>query len=150
MRATVIHTEASSSPTMRDRMLADHRRLEGLFTRLLDAFDANAREDTQRLWAQLESGLERHFSVEEDLVFPRFSTVDPNETKALQAEHQTLRTQLAELGVGVELKMVRAELAHQFIETLRAHASREDRLLYRWLDQHRNESHQTIAARMVS
>jgi hemerythrin-like domain-containing protein len=38
--------------------------------------------------------------------------------------------------VGVELKLVRAELAHRFIQALREHAAREDQLLYRWIDEH--------------
>ena len=126
----------TATPTMRDRLLTDHRRLELLFTHVLDAFDADAREDCQQYWAMLENGLERHFTAEERYIFPSFMKFDPAETRALREDHDIIRSKMAELGVGVELKLVRAELAHRFIEALRDHAAREDKLLYRWIDEH--------------
>lgn len=120
---------------LKQRMLADHRRLESLFTRVMDAFDANAREDTQALWTELEYGLERHFRAEEKYLFPKFSQLDATETAGLQAEHALLRRQLQDLGVGVDLKLVKADVAKGFIDMLRAHASREDAVLYRWADE---------------
>ncbi len=116
-------------------MLADHHRLEKLFTRVMDAFDANAREDTQQLWTELEQGLERHFAAEERFMFPAFEKLDATETTALRADHELIRRQLAELGVGVDLKLVRAEVARGFLALLRAHAAREDAVLYRWADE---------------
>lgn len=120
------------APDLQQRMLADHRRLEALFTRVTAAFNADAREDTQRLWHQLEDGLERHFVAEECFLFPRFATVDATELRALQAEHAMLRARVAELGVGVDLKLVRADVACGVLDALRAHAAREDAFLYRW------------------
>lgn len=117
----------------RDRLLAEHARLETLFEHLLDAFAADAREDTQAYWTELEAGLERHFAAEEQLYFPKFEQVDAAETRALRAEHDRIRRQLAELGAGVDLKLVRDDVARAFIEALRAHAKREDELLYRRL-----------------
>ena len=117
---------------LQQRLLADHRRLEQLFTKLMDAFEADAREDTQRLWTELEAGLEAHFAAEERHLFAAYGNVDATETRALSGEHALLRARLAELGVGVDLKLVRAEVAKGFIGMLRAHAAREDALLYQW------------------
>jgi hemerythrin-like domain-containing protein len=114
------------------RLLHDHLELDALFTRLMDAFQANAREDTQSLWTELERRLERHFQVEERHLFPRFEKLDATETRALREDHTRLRQRLGELGAGVDLKLVRAEVARDFIDMLRAHAKREDELLYRW------------------
>lgn len=132
-------------PDLKLRLLADHHRLEKLFTLVMDAFEADAREDTQRLWTELEHGLERHFAAEERFLFPQFDQLDPAETAALRAEHVTILRQLEELGVGVDLKLVRAEVARAFIDSLRAHATREDAVLYRWAD----ESLKTDAAQIV-
>lgn len=120
------------APDLQQRMLADHRRLEALFTKVMDAFNANAREDTQQLWHELENGLERHLLAEECFLFPRFATVDLTELRALQDDHAMIRARMAELGVGVDLKLVRAEVAQGFLDALRAHAAREDAFLYRW------------------
>jgi len=117
---------------LQQRLLADHRRLEKLFTQLMEAFDADAREDTQQLWSELERGLETHFTAEERFLFPSFGEVDAKETRELAAEHAALRSRLADLGVGVDLKCVRADVAKDFIDGIRAHAAREDALLYRW------------------
>ena len=117
---------------LKDRLLADHRRLEKLFTQLMDAFNADAREDTQSLWSELERGLETHFTAEERFLFPSFAEVDAKETRELATEHTALRSRLADLGVGVDLKCVRADVAQDFIDGIRRHAAREDALLYRW------------------
>jgi len=121
--------------TVRDQMLAEHSRLENLFARLLEAFTTDSREETQSLWTELEHGLEAHFEQEEHYLFPLFARVFPAETNALKAEHRQIRDQLATLGVGVDLKLVHVALARDFIEALRAHANREDRLLYRWAEE---------------
>lgn len=134
----------------RNRMLADHLELETLFERLKDAFSANAREDTQALWTELERRLEAHLAAEEELLFPRFREVDAAEVEALEAEHQRIRQNLEELGVGVDLKLVRASVARAFIEALEAHAAREDALLYRWADEAADEAtRRALAERLV-
>jgi hemerythrin superfamily protein len=125
---------------IRNRLLADHRELEALFEQLKDAFGANAREDTQALWTRLEQRLTRHFEAEEQLLFPRFLQVDAPEVRALEAEHRAIRTKLDELGVGVDLKLVRDDVARAFLAALEAHAAREDALLYRWADEAADEA----------
>ena len=125
---------------IRDRLLADHRELEALFEQLKDAFAANAREDTQALWRRLEDRLERHFAAEESVLLPRFAEKAPDEVAALRAEHAALRAAMAELAVGVDLKLVRDEVARAFLSALEAHAAREDALLYRWADQAADEA----------
>jgi hemerythrin len=130
-------------------LLVDHRRLEQLSVQLQAAFDADAREDTQQLWTELDRSLEAHFRVEERLLCPRFGNIDATETRALAAEHRLLREQLAELGVGVDLKLVRAEVAKGFLAMLRAHAEREDALLYRWANDALAEEAGEVAAALA-
>lgn len=117
---------------LEQRLLSDHRRLEQLCDALEEAFAADAREDTQQLWSELARGLEAHFTLEERALFPRYAHFDATETRALAGEHRLLRAQLEELGVALDLKLVRSSMAANFLAMLRAHAAREDAALYRW------------------
>lgn len=125
---------APTGPGVKEVLLADHLRLEALLEQLLEAFRSDAREDTQQLWRQLEDGLATHLTTEERWLLPGFRAVNPAEVALLQAEHVLLRRRLAELGAGVDLKAVRLPEAQAFVDALRAHARREDALLYRWAD----------------
>lgn len=127
----------------------DHHELASLFERLRDAFAADAREDTQTLWTELQRRLGAHLDAEETLLFPRFKEVDPKEVDALLAEHVRLRAQLEELGVGVDLKLVREPVAKAFLDTLDAHAKREDALLYRWADEAADEATRRALAKRL-
>jgi hemerythrin-like domain-containing protein len=114
-------------------MLGDHERLERLFDELLEALRADARDDAAKLWDDFDSGLRAHLEVEEQEMLPGFAQVDVTEAAALRSEHDTIRDRLTELGVGVDLHETRAEIVDDFRKRLRAHAEREERLLYRWV-----------------
>ena len=124
----------TASPSIRDHFLADHRRLEDLFVQVLDAFENGVREELSILWTRFESELERHMSAEERFLLPSFALEHPEEAKALVEEHAEFRRKLVELGVSVDLHIVRLVVANELIEKLRAHAHREDELLYEWGD----------------
>jgi len=111
----------------------EHARIERLFIQLVDAFRADAREDTQALWKVLEDTIAAHFAVEERHVLPVFMRDDEDEARALRAQHDEIRKGLAELGVAVQLHCLRDALAERFIAALREHAHREDVLMDQWL-----------------
>lgn len=119
---------------LRGELIRDHARLDHLFGELRAAFDADAREDAARLWAELDRGLTAHLDFEERHVLPAFRAVDPSEVEGLLREHDLIRHRLTELGIGVDLHSVRAEIVADFVALLRAHAHREDELLYRWAE----------------
>jgi hypothetical protein len=119
---------------LRGQLVRDHERLERLFEDLRAAFDADAREDAARLWGDLDRGLSAHMEFEERHVLPAFRAVDSSEVDGLLREHDLIRRRLTELGIGVDLHAVRAEIVADFIALLRAHAHREDALLYRWAE----------------
>lgn len=119
---------------LRGQLIRDHERLDRLFEELRAAFDADAREDAARLWAELDRGLIAHMEFEERHVLPAFRAVDSLEASGLLREHDLIRRRLTELGIGVDLHAVRAEVVADFIALLRAHARREDELLYRWAE----------------
>src|SRR3569623_1494208 len=88
--------------------------------------------DVQALWTQLDHEMIAHMEAEERYVLPRFAHVDADEAMALLREHVTIRSQLLDIGVAVDLHAARYTRALDLVEQLRAHAGREDRLLYRW------------------
>lgn len=115
-------------------MIGDHERLYRLFDQLLTAFQAGDRASAVALWSQFETGLRNHFDFEELHLFPQLRKAHPAETAELKAEHGQLLWLLSELGVGIDLHLTRSDMVEAFVTRLRAHADREDALLYRWAD----------------
>jgi hemerythrin-like domain-containing protein len=132
------------SSGLRHRLAGDHARLEQLFEELRAAFDANAAQDAARLWGELDQGLGAHMDFEEHHVLPAFRAVDRREADALLRDHELIRRRLIELGMGVDLHLLRVEVVADFIALLRAHARREDALLYRWAERELPASAQSL------
>lgn len=111
-----------------------HADLDQLFTRLLEAVRADARSDIESLWTEFDTGLRKHFAVEEALILPEFERLDRAEAQALRAEHDEMRKALDGFAVSVDLHLTRADAVDAFVAQLRSHAAREDQLLYAWAD----------------
>lgn len=131
--------------SLREAMQLDHRGLERTFDALLLAFEADA-DEAATLWTQLDAALERHFQMEERELFPEFARINPREAEELTKEHAEIRRQLLVLGIGVDLHLTRFEMVRELVDKLRAHAAREDDLLYRWAEQHLTE-HKRVTLR---
>jgi hypothetical protein len=138
-KVSSMNAEPSEPATIRDRFLADHRRLETLLQRLLAAFEANDREDIQSLWTAFESSLLVHLEAEEKHLIPALLRLRERDARTILAEHRHIRGRLAELGTGIDLHIVRSDAARAFVEELRAHARNEDSL-YGWADDRLDES----------
>jgi len=123
-------------------MLRSHRELEDRYTRLLDAMN-NDTPDLRDRFTELEHGLLTHMEAEERYVLPSFARVEHDEAIDLIREHGAIRERLLELGVALDLHLVRYQRARDFIELLRAHAARETKMMYRWVDTQ-------LAARVIS
>lgn len=113
-------------------MNRDHQRLNQLFDQVLAAFREGDRELAAALWTQFDTGLRNHFDFEELHLFPQFRRLHPKAAAALLAEHAQMLSMLSKLSIGVDLHLTRADIVDEFIASLRAHAEREDALLYRW------------------
>lgn len=120
--------------SIREHFLDDHRRLERIFEGLLDAFECGSREELSELWTRFESSLERHMVAEEKWMLPAFARENHDEAERIKAEHADIRRRLTEIGVGVDLHIIRLPVAKAFVDSLRAHAARENELLYKWID----------------
>jgi hemerythrin-like domain-containing protein len=124
-----------TSTPIRDRLLADHQRLEEIFTRLLAAFEADDREQVAISWTEFDAGLLAHLEAEEKFLIPALFRASERDARAILEEHRHIRARLVVLGAGVDLHIVRLDEASAFIDELRAHAHHEDALMYPWADQ---------------
>jgi hemerythrin-like domain-containing protein len=133
--------------SLRPLLIRDHERLDALFVKLLEEFRHGDRNTIRAMWTRFEAGLSRHLDAEERHLLPLFARVEPAEAAWLLAEHASFRKKLDELGVGVDLHVVSLAIALEFVESLRAHAHREDRLFYRWAERQAAETIQKAVAR---
>lgn len=115
-----------------DALTKDHEELDRHVAVLLTKADGGDCHDLAAEWDRFEGALLRHFDVEEHDLIPRFVLVDPKETIVLKQEHEALRRDVLALGIDADLHCLRAEEVQSFVAALRAHAAREERVLYRW------------------
>jgi len=121
--------------SVRRQMMADHAEIAAAFEDVLAAFRSGDRTVAAEAFTRFEHRLLAHLALEDELLLPALRAVDPVEAAGLAEDHRQIRAQLTELGVGVDLHLTRATAVTRFVEELRAHAHREDALLYRWADQ---------------
>ena len=122
--------------SIRDRLTADHLRLDALFEDVLRRLALDDRDETRAAWTDFEKALLAHLAAEEKHILPLFSADHEDEARAIRAEHEMFRAKLAELGVMVDLHAIRMNVANEFVRALRDHARREDALMYRWAEEH--------------
>lgn len=117
---------------LREQLLLEHQDVETSLEQMKHA----VREDDPRglceAWSRFERDLGDHMRFEERELMWRFAEVDPVEAAALRAEHDRIRKLVAELGISADLHTMRANIADQLLDELRAHRRREDESLYRW------------------
>jgi hemerythrin superfamily protein len=113
----------------------DHRRLDVLLEVLLDRFHMNDAEAARAAWTELDRGLTAHIKAEETSILPLFAQHDRDEAAVIRSEHARIQSLLTELGVMLDLHALREEKVAEFIDFLRAHAAREESVLYPWAEQ---------------
>jgi hemerythrin superfamily protein len=114
-------------------MIDSHRRLEAVAKEVLDACAADA-PDFSIAWSKFERDLRAHLEAEERYILPAFARADREEAMRLLREHGQIREHLLEIGVAIDLHCMRLEASTAFMATLRAHAQREEQLMYRWAE----------------
>lgn len=129
-------TARAERPTTRlqEFLRLDHARLHQSFDQLLGAFRSDDAESLRDAWSRFEAGLYGHLEAEERFLIPLFRAAHPREAEALLTQHAVFRRALADLGVGIDLKLVKLDMAEDLVAALRAHADREEHLLYDWAD----------------
>ncbi len=116
--------------------MEDHRRLDVLFDDVLARLRFDDRGETREAWRQFERALVTHMEAEERPIIPAFRLADPAEAALVLDDHRRFRETIDELGLDVELHLVRADWVGRFVQLLRAHARREDLCMYPWAESH--------------
>lgn len=111
----------------------DHQHLEEMFCKLAHEMRTNDRSKLRALWTEFENELLKHLRFEEEALIPRFAVDHANAARLLLLDHDLIRQMMLEIGVGIDLHLVRADSSDRFISFLRAHAAREDTLFYPWI-----------------
>jgi hemerythrin-like domain-containing protein len=120
-----------------DQLLADHHReLDRMFGALVTRARGGDTFQLRQAWDAFERGLLGHLELEEREILPGFARDDAGGAKAILDEHAAIRTALLELGVNLDLHLLRADVVEAFVEQLRAHARREEAALYPWATRH--------------
>lgn len=114
----------------RAKLAKDHEELDALLERLAEDTEAPGQGELEATWAVLESRLLRHLEAEERFLLPLVEASHPLEVQRTRDEHARIRSNLAELGVAIELHCARKPQLMELIRFLRAHAKHEDEALY--------------------
>lgn len=126
-----MHALSAFAPdSIRDHFLADHRRLDAIMARLLRAFQVGDREQVANYWSEFDAGLCAHLEAEEKFLLPVILTTHERDARIIIQEHKHIRARLVELGIAVDLHVIRIEDARNFVAELQAHAHHEDSVLY--------------------
>ncbi|MFO0570527.1 MAG: hemerythrin domain-containing protein [Polyangiaceae bacterium] len=118
----------------RRHLTEDHARLEALFRALENALESGERSTVQRAWTEFESALSTHFEAEERWLFPLLVEEHAADVRELRAEHEKILKCIAEEGLEADLCTLEKETVDELLADLRAHAAREDRTVYAWLE----------------
>jgi polyisoprenoid-binding protein YceI len=110
----------------------DHERLERQFQSIVAEASADDPIALREAWRAFEGELLRHFEDEEVHILPAFAQQRPVDAQTLLDEHERIRASLIRLGVDLDLHCLPAERIADFVASLRAHARREDEVLYPW------------------
>jgi hemerythrin-like domain-containing protein len=118
-------------------VLAEHHRE---MDEHLDSLVARAKEDDptalRAAWTAFERELLRHMELEEAEILPGFARQDAVGARSILADLAEIRSGLLEMGLNLDLHLVRAEAVELFVRRLKEHARREEAALYTWAVRH--------------
>ena len=119
--------------TKASHLRADHEAFETLAASILHTIITGEQADIAQAVTTLQTSIGTHLDGEERDLLPRYAEHDPADAARLLEEHATIRRKLADLDVTTDLHLIRADGMRALLESLRAHAARENAGLYAWL-----------------
>lgn len=105
-----------------------------LLEELLAAFDSGERSVATPAFQAFDRRLTAHLAFEGEFLLPALAAIDPGEADVIAAEHRAIRLRVEELAIMDNLHLSRATQVRELVEMLRAHAQREDDVMYRLAD----------------
>ncbi len=137
-------------PEICRHLRTDHFELDAQFDQLCARARGGEWSDVDAVWDDFADDLEAHLSFEEHEVFPLVAEAAPGGrelARRLREQHELIRRRLAELGVEIQLHILRADTLDAFVAALRAHAQLETDRLYPWLEARTGAPRVPMAAR---
>ena len=112
--------------------LVEHAWVDKAFRALIDAVEHPGSGDVVALFRSLSDVLRAHLGGEE-LDISKFADVDPEDARALLAQHEAFRIALDEIAVRAEAGSLAARELHELKVRVSLHEGHEETGLYRWI-----------------
>jgi iron-sulfur cluster repair protein YtfE (RIC family) len=134
-------------------MMRDHRSCDEHFAQADDAVAAGDWARVTRSLAALVNALERHFELEEQILFPAFEErtgMSAGPTQMMRSEHEGMRTMYADMQRAALAGDVDqySGLAETLLLMLQQHNLKEEQILYPMMDQALAAEEQALLARL--
>jgi Hemerythrin HHE cation binding domain len=117
-----------------------YRRLEGLLAELRALVLADDPRGLRPFWTAFERELRDHLAAEETCLLPAFGETHANKARSLRQDHAQIKDLLEEIGMRIDLHLVRAKAVDHLIDVLREHTRREDAWMDAWTRRYRLDS----------
>ena len=140
--------------TIKDFLLADHRRCDEIFAEMENRAN-NSLSDAKSITQEFIQETEKHFQMEERVMFVEFETktgMTQGPTAMMRQEHTQIRGLMAQLLDAIEAddKNKFFGLTETLMILLQQHNMKEEQMLYPMAQQHLSAESQRIVAMMDS
>jgi polyisoprenoid-binding protein YceI len=125
-------TRSDLEESIRTILGSDHERLEESFQTIAAAAHDQDPSDLHEAWQVFERQLLAHLDAEEAHVLPVFGKSEPKEARDILDQHAQIRERLLALAIDLDLHCLNPDQVKSFVDELRAHAAREELVLYPW------------------
>ncbi len=131
----------------------DHSRCDKLFARAEESVAKNKWADASTDVTKFITAMERHFSIEEDILFPAFQERTGQRggpTRMMRMEHQQMRQVFAELQeyLTQQDRDQYLGLSETLLMLMRQHNAKEEQMLYPMTDKMLNDETPSICKQM--
>lgn len=127
-------TQTSDPQVVEEPLTRHHRELEQLFRAVAELAHGGDARSLGQLWNRFDRIVRAHIGVEEEELLPLFRVHHPDEAELIAREHVELLRLLDQIGIDVDLHLLREPIADELLERLRAHARREEVTMYPWAE----------------
>ena len=123
-----------SLSSLEGMLAGDHHRLDSAFHTIVARARSGDFDQLDAEWRAFLDALLDHLNAEERNLIPALAEDRPVEAQILLDEHTGIRLKLLRLGFDLRVRCLGAERVDAFVGALRAHAEREERIFYPWVD----------------
>jgi hemerythrin-like domain-containing protein len=132
----------------------DHRDCDSSWAALEDAAGGGKTAESLALWKDFLSRMERHFQMEEEVLFPAFEDATGmhggGPTEVMRLEHKQMRGLLAQIAQRVDAGDLGGVLDHgdTLMMLIAQHNAKEENMLYPMAENHLQPMWMVLAARL--